>query len=247
MQKLVSARRTPCLVATAIEGYVSVSVTRKSLTVAAVTVTALAVTGTAVGATRYVITSLSQISPSVVKQLHGAAGPRGPAGPAGSAGHSDAFVANGSVATVNSAATTVVTLPLTKVPALVTASVTITNGDAVLDDTATCDLKLDGKDVAPPSTLDIAGETTPVNGPQTTSTTFAAALTAPGTLTLTCLDPNGSGALSAQGNIVAMTVGTVTSVAQPSASVSPTASATATPSASASPTPSAPAGGLPLG
>ena len=45
------------------------SVTRKSLTAAAVGIAALAVTGTAVGATHYVITSLSQISPSVVKQL----------------------------------------------------------------------------------------------------------------------------------------------------------------------------------
>lgn len=42
--------------------------------------------GTAIAAHRYLITSASQIKPSVLKTLHGAAGPPGPAGPAGAAG-----------------------------------------------------------------------------------------------------------------------------------------------------------------
>jgi hypothetical protein len=218
-----------------------VSVARKSLTVAAVFVAAMAVTGTAIGATHYIITSLSQISPSVVKQLKGATGPRGPAGPAGPAGQGAGFVANGSNAELTSTAGTIVTLPLAKAPAVVTASVTITDEDALLDDEADCSLKLDGKDIAPPVVLDLLAETTPLNNPKNATTTFAAAVTTPGTITLVCLDPNDSTAESAQGNITAVTVGSVTSVAQPSpsASASPTASASASPSASTSPSASA--------
>ena len=211
------------------------SVTRKSVTAAAVGIAALAVTGTAVGATHYVITSLSQISPSVVKQLHGATGPRGPAGPAGQGA---AFVANGSNPQLTSTAGTIVTLPLTKVPAMVTASVTITDTDAVLDDEADCSLKLDGKDIAPPVVLDLLAETTPINNAKTASTTFAAAVTTPGTITLVCLDPNDSTAEAAQGNITALTVGSATTVAQSTPSASPSSTASSSASPSASPTPS---------
>jgi hypothetical protein len=42
--------------------------------------------GSAVAARHYLITSASQIKPSVLKALHGAAGPVGPAGPVGAAG-----------------------------------------------------------------------------------------------------------------------------------------------------------------
>jgi hypothetical protein len=42
--------------------------------------------GTAIAARRYLITSESQIKPSVLKALHGTAGPAGATGPAGTAG-----------------------------------------------------------------------------------------------------------------------------------------------------------------
>ncbi len=70
---------------------------RKRITYANVTVTAafvFALTGGAYAAGKYIITSKSQIKPSVIKQLQsqgkagpaGTAGPAGPAGPAGTAG-----------------------------------------------------------------------------------------------------------------------------------------------------------------
>jgi hypothetical protein len=42
--------------------------------------------GTAIAAKHYIITSTSQIKPSVLAQLHGARGPQGPAGPQGRQG-----------------------------------------------------------------------------------------------------------------------------------------------------------------
>ncbi len=46
----------------------------------------LAMGGTGLAAKRYLITSTSQISPTVLAKLHGAKGSRGPAGPAGATG-----------------------------------------------------------------------------------------------------------------------------------------------------------------
>ncbi|MDQ1746907.1 MAG: hypothetical protein QOD07_1170 [Frankiaceae bacterium] len=197
------------------------SVARKSLTIAAVSVAAMAVTGTAIGATQYVITSLSQISPSVVKQLHGATGPRGPAGPAGPAGSGDAYVAHGSVATLVATATKVVTLPLAKAPALVQAAVTITNGGTPGDANATCVLNLDGKPIGPADTIDAPAWLTPLNNEGTAGTTLFATASTPGTLTLTCLDVNNAGTLSAQGSIAALTTGTATTVGAPAPTPSP--------------------------
>jgi hypothetical protein len=207
------------------------SAVRKSLTVGAVAVTALAVTGTAVGATHYIITRLSQISPSVVKQLRGATGPRGPAGPAG---QGSAYVANGSVDTLATTATTVVTLVLPKAPALIQASAVVTNSGTPSDAQATCVINLDGKAIAPAVTIDAPAELTPLNNAGTgTATLFATAAT-PGKLTLTCLDVGGATTLSAQGTMSALTVATATTFAAPSPSAS--ASSTASPSASPSPT-----------
>jgi len=213
-------------------GVLRVSVARKSLTVAAVTVAAMAVTGTAVGATRYVITSLSQISPTVVKQLHGATGPRGPAGPAGPAGQGAAFVANGSVDTLATTATTVTTLPLAKGPAFVQATVTITNGGTPGDANATCVIDLDGKPVSPAVTMDAPAWLTPLNNEGTASATLYAPVTAAGTLTLSCLDVNGAGTLAAQGSIAALTTGSAALVAPASPGPSPSASPSSSPSAS---------------
>jgi hypothetical protein len=188
-----------------------VSLTKKLLTVAVAVVALMAVAGTAVGATRYVISSLSQISPTVVKQLHGATGPRGPAGPAGPAGQGAAFVTHGSVGTLAKTATTVASMTLSNAPALVEATVDLTNGDFI-DDVATCTLKLDGQPAAPAFTLDVPGQLTPQNNQGTASTTFSAAVASPGTLVLACLDVNGAGTIAAQGSISALTTGTATNV-----------------------------------
>ena len=55
-------------------------------TVLAVLALFVSLGGTAVAAKHYLITSTSQIKPSVVRQLHGSAGTRGAAGPQGPAG-----------------------------------------------------------------------------------------------------------------------------------------------------------------
>ena len=46
----------------------------------------VALGGTSMAASHYMISSAKQISPSVLKQLHGASGPKGPSGPHGVAG-----------------------------------------------------------------------------------------------------------------------------------------------------------------
>jgi hypothetical protein len=51
--------------------------------------------GTAIAAKHYLITNTSQIKPSVLQKLHGAAGPQGPAGVQGPAGPAGAAGANG--------------------------------------------------------------------------------------------------------------------------------------------------------
>ena len=211
------------------------SAVRKSLTVGAVAVAALAVTGTAIGATHYIITSLSQISPSVVKQLHGATGPRGPAGPAG---QGSAYVANGSVDPLDTSATTVVTLTLPKAPAFVQGSVTVTNSGTPGDANAACALNLDGKPISPTVTVDAQPWLTPLNNPGTASATLYAAVTSPGKVTLTCTDVNGATTLSAQGSIAALTTASATLLTplSPSASPSPSASQSVSASPSASPT-----------
>lgn len=170
------------------------SVARKSLTIAAVTVAAMAATGTAIGATRYVITSLSQISPSVVKQLQGTNG-----------GDGDAYVANGTAGTLAKTATTVATLVLPKAPALAQATVTVSFADGPSGTQATCALNLDGKPIAPPVTFQVPGELTPLDNAGSGSTTLYAPVTAAGKLTLTCLDVSGVGSMSAQGSIAAVT------------------------------------------
>lgn len=57
----------------------------------------LVLSGGAFAASRYLITSKKQISPKVLRQLHGARGERGPAGPAGAKGDTGATGAAGAV------------------------------------------------------------------------------------------------------------------------------------------------------
>ncbi len=63
--------------------------------VAATLALVFAMSGGALAATHYLITSTKQISPKVLKSLHGATGARGPAGPAGPAGAGGAGGAKG--------------------------------------------------------------------------------------------------------------------------------------------------------
>ena len=69
--------------------------------------------GTAVAAKHYLITSTSQIKPSVLTKLKGNAGPGGPAGPAGAPG---AQGAQGPAGPINLSALTSVTGPEVEVP-----------------------------------------------------------------------------------------------------------------------------------
>jgi hypothetical protein len=71
----------------------------------------LALGGTAIAAKHYLITSTSQIKPSVLKSLKGNAGARGPEGPAGPAG------AQGPAGPSNLSGLTIVTGPTVEVPA----------------------------------------------------------------------------------------------------------------------------------
>ena len=72
--------------------------------------------GTAIAAKQYLLTSTSQIKPSVLKQLHGKAGQTGPAGAAGPAGPQGPGGPQGPAGPSSLSALTTVTGPTEEVP-----------------------------------------------------------------------------------------------------------------------------------
>lgn len=204
---------------------------QKAMTVAAIAVViGVVVAGTATAASTYIISKLSQISPSVRSALQTRTTAVLGSGHADPIGHSTSLVA----------------LKLVKVPAAVTGAAYLTNtgsSDAHLN----CAVTLNGFLVSPVSSVVVPAATSgsPLGGGGSSANTvtlaFAAAPTKGGSLAITCTDKDNTGKVSGSGTLSAISVTSATLVvpkvtATPTATSSASASATPTTSASATPT-----------
>jgi len=213
---------------------------QKTMTIAAlVVVIGVVIAGAATATTRYVISSLSQISPTVVKQL----------GPP-----SAAVVATGHVTPLGANARTAA-LGLRRAPAAVTGTVLlVNNGSSDVD--VTCSIHLGSAQISPAVTVTVpAASSNPLgvggSSANTVTIPLAASPKTTGTLAIVCNPASTSNTLVVDSTLAAFSADTVTFLTpkpapttssssspstSPSSSTSPTTSPTSSSSASATPT-----------
>lgn len=201
---------------------------QRVLTVAAVVVIlGVIVAGTATATTRYIITKVTQISPTVRSAL------KTP---------SFGAVANNNVPKLGTS-TRVVAIPLHRAPAAATGVVVFTNTGSA-DATVTCSFRLGTTTVSPKTTITVpaASSGSPLGGggssADTAAVTLAAGPTKTGVLGIFCGVSDATATVSASGTLTAVSVTSLVVVKpSPTPTASASASASASPSASATPSP----------
>lgn len=196
---------------------------QKTMTIAAlVVVIGVVIAGAATATTKYIISSLTQISPSVVKQL----GP--PDAAVVATGHVTPLGANARVAALG-----------LRWPAAVTGSVLlVNNGSADVD--VTCNIHLGATAISPAVKVTVpAADTNPLGGSSADSVTvpLAAATAGRGTLSIVCNPSDTSNTLVADATLTAVSANSVAFLT-PKATATTSPSSSSSPSSSTSPTPS---------
>lgn len=201
------------------------------MTIAAlVVVIGVVIAGAATATTKYIISSLSQISPSVVKQL----GP--PDAAVVATGHVTPLGANARVAALS-----------LRWPAAVTGSVLlVNNGSSDVD--VTCNIHLGATAISPAVKVTVpAADTNPLGGSSADNVTvpLASATAGRGTLSIVCNPSSTSNMLVADATLSAVSANSVTFLTpkvttstSPSPSSSTTTSTSPSPSSSTSGSPS---------
>jgi hypothetical protein len=223
--------------------------------VALAVVIGIVLAGTATAASRYIITKLSQISPTVRAELKGARGPVGPRGPQGLAGTSGVIVKTANVGGITGN-TNIVSFSLPHAPSYVRGDLVFDNSGAS-DVHVNCKVTVGGRDVATPQTIvvpaPVAGD--PLGGGSTstdeTATLSISGMTPlTGTLALSCapVGSDNASAIKTSGTLTAIgvtngaistpapapTTTTVSPSASTSSSANPSSSSTSTASSTAS-------------
>ena len=196
---------------------------QKAMTIGAlVVVVGVVIAGTATAASTYLITKLSQISPSVRSALGTPTTAVLGSGHVDSIGHS----------------TSLLTLKLVKAPAAVTGAAYLTNNGSS-DAQVNCAVTLNSFLISPVTSVVVPAATSgsPLGGggskANTLTIAFAAAPTKTGVLGIACTDKDNTGKVSGAGTLSAISVNSATLVV-PKVTATPTSSSSATPTASTS-------------